>query len=186
MISSSRRRKYIKSTTIKFQLANYTKWGIHDRQHPVKLAPLDRAIRSVRREVRCRVQSPPICARRPRPKLPNICGDSSNFVRWTLSLHSGRCCISSLVHRRSIGISDIGKVRKLSLIQLGGSFVQSIKLLMIHNLRFRVLSWLETKSQFARDDPAFLVLLLASLCSELKNYNLRHFTMRSIIFQCIF
>lgn len=126
-----------------------------------------------------------------RPKDTNTCGDFSSSVRWTLSLPPGRWFTFSYHHRKSTETFNIGNVsiylRKhlcvgvrvwisIVAINLEEYFLYKISLQCIwryieNNMENNIVTSsltlpTETKAQFARDDPAFVVLLCFWLCGE--------------------
>lgn len=84
----------------------------------------------------------------------NISESFWNSNRWTLNLPPGKWSICS---RRPKKSTEISRVENVS---LWFSLISSEQTFIIHSN----VSISETKSQFARDDPAFLVLFACWLC----------------------
>lgn len=126
-------------------------------------------------------QRPGAC--RPPPNHTNTYGNWSNSIKWTLNSPFGKWSIYSYHHRNSIGILAIENVglpawlgfyfEKLywlfSISSIFADFyfwqLQLINFLFQQICHF--FSKTETKSQFARDDPAFLVLLILCVFGKL-------------------
>lgn len=134
----------------------------------------------------CRRQQQRSAAYRPPPNHTNIYGNWSNSIKWTSNLLFGKCSIYSYHRRSSIGISAIENVRlptwlrffrrKTVFFSISRSFADFSSIFGIFNWHLSFLnknlifSQIETKSQFARDDPAFLVLLILCVFGKLKGF----------------
>lgn len=142
----------------------HPKWSIINRlPHPSRIC-----LAAIRRFVvnrRCRPQ-PPHTVCRPLQKATNTYGNWSNSIRWTLNLRCGKWSICSY-HRRSctetLAIGNVSAITRLASTAVAN----------------RSCYFTETKSQFARDDPAFLVLLILCIFGESKT------GINVITYQCI-
>lgn len=112
---------------------------------------------------RCRLQPPHIVCR-PRQKATNICGKSLNLIKWTLNLPCGKWFTYSSHHRNYTEILAIENVSKQSALDnYDDKFIIFYASHGSHRVNIFFFKFAETKSQFARDDPAFLVLLILCL-----------------------
>lgn len=128
---------------------------IHRRQRRKRACTM--IVRCFGAHRRCRRQRPTHIACPPPPNPTNTSGNWSNSIRWTLSLPFGKWSTYSYRRRSCTATLAIENVRIRC--SFGHNLIIISSCIWNSNF-FRFLNLIETKSQFARDDPAFLVLLI--------------------------
>lgn len=98
-------------------------------------------------------------AYRPQQRATNIYGNWWNSIKWTSNLQCGKWFICSYHRKNSTEILAIENVSEFYISMHRNGYL------------WFYLVPLETKSQFARDDPAFLVLLILCIFGELTIWN---------------